>query len=238
MVLSGSMEPGFYRGDILFLYQPKTPAQTGDISAWFKGGGGGAAQHSTARWRQALGAGRRWSRRALGAGLGLQLGGPPQVMSCCLQEMRLPASASWPHVNRGMARRPAARPFRLAGPPPPPPAPCCCRSCPTPPRPLQLCSTPTAVRSPLCTAITFASSTRLLLPLPPRHATPAVVFNTDDREIPIVHRIIKVHERAEGSPPRLDILTKVRSVPAILPCVSRLSGTQPPHSCLGASGRK
>ena len=159
-------------------------------------------------------------------------------MSCCLQEMRLPASASWPHVNRGMARRPAARPFRLAGPPPPPPAPCCCRSCPTPPRPLQLCSTPTAVRSPLCTAITFASSTRLLLPLPPRHATPAVVFNTDGREIPIVHRIIKVHERAEGSPPRLDILTKVRSVPAILPCVSRLSGTQPPHSCLGASGRK
>lgn len=26
------MEPGFYRGDILFLYQPKQPAQTGDIS--------------------------------------------------------------------------------------------------------------------------------------------------------------------------------------------------------------
>lgn len=32
MVLSGSMEPGFYRGDILFLYQPKQPPQTGDIS--------------------------------------------------------------------------------------------------------------------------------------------------------------------------------------------------------------
>ncbi|KAL4420732.1 hypothetical protein ABPG75_010388 [Micractinium tetrahymenae] len=31
VVLSGSMEPGFYRGDILFLYQPKQPAQTGDI---------------------------------------------------------------------------------------------------------------------------------------------------------------------------------------------------------------
>ncbi|EFN50822.1 hypothetical protein CHLNCDRAFT_28677 [Chlorella variabilis] len=31
VVLSGSMEPGFYRGDILFLYQPKRPVQTGDI---------------------------------------------------------------------------------------------------------------------------------------------------------------------------------------------------------------
>ena len=73
MVLSGSMEPGFYRGDILFLYQPKTPAQTGDISAWFKGGGGG--QHSTAQpgglrhWEQAgVGAGGRW-----GQGLGCSL---------------------------------------------------------------------------------------------------------------------------------------------------------------------
>lgn len=33
VVLSGSMEPGFYRGDILFLNQPKRPSQTGDISA-------------------------------------------------------------------------------------------------------------------------------------------------------------------------------------------------------------
>lgn len=32
VVLSGSMEPGFYRGDILFLYQPKQPVDTGDIS--------------------------------------------------------------------------------------------------------------------------------------------------------------------------------------------------------------
>jgi signal peptidase len=31
VVLSGSMEPGFYRGDILFLYQPKQPVETGDI---------------------------------------------------------------------------------------------------------------------------------------------------------------------------------------------------------------
>lgn len=36
-MLSGSMEPGFYRGDILFLYQPQRPVDTGDISAW--GGG-------------------------------------------------------------------------------------------------------------------------------------------------------------------------------------------------------
>ena len=31
VVLSGSMEPGFYRGDILFLNQPKKPLTTGDI---------------------------------------------------------------------------------------------------------------------------------------------------------------------------------------------------------------
>lgn len=31
VVLSGSMEPGFYRGDILFLHQPKGPIRTGDI---------------------------------------------------------------------------------------------------------------------------------------------------------------------------------------------------------------
>ena len=31
VVLSGSMEPGFYRGDILFLYQPHAPLQAGDI---------------------------------------------------------------------------------------------------------------------------------------------------------------------------------------------------------------
>lgn len=31
VVLSGSMEPGFYRGDILFLDQPQGPIDTGDI---------------------------------------------------------------------------------------------------------------------------------------------------------------------------------------------------------------
>jgi signal peptidase I len=35
-----------------------------------------------------------------------------------------------------------------------------------------------------------------------------VVFNIDGRDIPIVHRIIKVHERANEN--HLDILTKVR----------------------------
>ena len=34
VVLSGSMEPGFYRGDILFLYKPNRPAETGEISAF------------------------------------------------------------------------------------------------------------------------------------------------------------------------------------------------------------
>ena len=36
-----------------------------------------------------------------------------------------------------------------------------------------------------------------------------VVFNLDGRDIPIVHRVIKVHQRANED--HLDILTKVRS---------------------------
>ncbi|KAL4430984.1 hypothetical protein ABPG75_006240 [Micractinium tetrahymenae] len=40
VVLSGSMEPGFYRGDILFLHQPKQPAQTGDIIVFNTDGSG------------------------------------------------------------------------------------------------------------------------------------------------------------------------------------------------------
>ncbi|PSC70797.1 signal peptidase complex catalytic subunit SEC11A [Micractinium conductrix] len=48
----------------------------------------------------------------------------------------------------------------------------------------------------------------LYQPKTPAQTGDIIVFNTDGREIPIVHRIIKVHERAEGSPPRLDILTK------------------------------
>ena len=35
-----------------------------------------------------------------------------------------------------------------------------------------------------------------------------VVFNIEGRDIPIVHRIIKFHERKPGG--RIDILTKVR----------------------------
>ncbi len=31
VVLSGSMEPGFFRGDILFLYQSNAPVRTGEI---------------------------------------------------------------------------------------------------------------------------------------------------------------------------------------------------------------
>ena len=37
-----------------------------------------------------------------------------------------------------------------------------------------------------------------------------VVFNLDGRDIPIVHRVIKVHERDEGG--HTDILTKVRAL--------------------------
>ena len=36
-----------------------------------------------------------------------------------------------------------------------------------------------------------------------------VVFNIDGRDIPIVHRIIKFHERTPGG--RIDILTKASS---------------------------
>jgi uncharacterized protein YprB with RNaseH-like and TPR domain len=48
------------------------------------------------------------------------------------------------------------------------------------------------------------------------HGVPAahaeiVVFNIKDRDIPIVHRAIKVHERASKTP-HTDILTKVDSV--------------------------
>lgn len=43
-------------------------------------------------------------------------------------------------------------------------------------------------------------------------AMQVVVFNIDGREIPIVHRSIKVHERRGGVKPyRTDILTKVAS---------------------------
>ena len=31
VVLSGSMEPGFYRGDILFLYMGRRPLQAGEV---------------------------------------------------------------------------------------------------------------------------------------------------------------------------------------------------------------
>ena len=35
-----------------------------------------------------------------------------------------------------------------------------------------------------------------------------VVFNIDGRDIPIVHRVIKVHERSDGTG-HVDVLTKV-----------------------------
>jgi signal peptidase len=45
-------------------------------------------------------------------------------------------------------------------------------------------------------------------PRQPVRTGEVVVFNTDGRDIPIVHRIIKVHQRA-GDDTQLDILTKV-----------------------------
>lgn len=37
-----------------------------------------------------------------------------------------------------------------------------------------------------------------------------IVFNIDDREIPIVHRAIKIHEeRSNATQPEIKILTKV-----------------------------
>ncbi len=50
-----------------------------------------------------------------------------------------------------------------------------------------------------------------------------VVFNIEGRDIPIVHRSIKVHERREDGPPphHMDILTKARPARPLqlpLPC--------------------
>ncbi len=50
----------------------------------------------------------------------------------------------------------------------------------------------------------------LHMPQRPVETGDVVVFNTDGREIPIVHRVIKVHQRAANST-HLDILTKVRA---------------------------
>jgi hypothetical protein len=48
-----------------------------------------------------------------------------------------------------------------------------------------------------------------------------VVFNIKDRDIPIVHRAIKVHERASKTP-HTDILTKV-TVAVYLTCETELA---------------
>lgn len=46
-----------------------------------------------------------------------------------------------------------------------------------------------------------------------------VVFNIDGREIPIVHRSIKVHERRDGAKPyHTDILTKVATILSTYTC--------------------
>lgn len=113
------MEPGFYRGDILFLYQPKQPVETGDISE----------PHCPCISHSAAAA--CLSAAALG------------ICICTYQSRRC-----------------------------------------TPAR----CCLPAYTQSPV---------------LP----HPAVVFNTDGREIPIVHRVIKVHQRAANTS-HVDILTK------------------------------
>lgn len=113
------MEPGFYRGDILFLYKPNRAPATGDISA-----------------QQPLPALRcifRGCHRCLRARL---LQGQPDLLRAGLP----------------IGTHPSTHPPRLCA---------------------------------------------------------AVVFNTDGREIPIVHRIIKTHQRAANSS-SIDILTKVR----------------------------
>lgn len=48
----------------------------------------------------------------------------------------------------------------------------------------------------------------LHMPTRPVHTGDVVVFNTDGREIPIVHRVIKLHQRGEDGS-HIDILTKV-----------------------------
>ncbi len=49
----------------------------------------------------------------------------------------------------------------------------------------------------------------------PLRGPQVVVFNIEGRDIPIVHRSIKVHERREGTSPRhMDALTKVATSPS------------------------
>lgn len=47
-----------------------------------------------------------------------------------------------------------------------------------------------------------------------------VVFNIDQRDIPIVHRVIKVHERQPGG--EVDVLTKVSQPCTLLSCTAEV----------------
>lgn len=60
----------------------------------------------------------------------------------------------------------------------------------------------------------------------PFHTGEIVVFNLDGRDIPIVHRIIKVHERRDED--HFDVLTKVRQ-----PCLA----TGRARTCFGGQGQ-
>ena len=51
-----------------------------------------------------------------------------------------------------------------------------------------------------------------------------VVFNIDGRDVPIVHRVVKVHERSPGG--EIDILTKVGGLLVFLMCLASW------HRCL------
>lgn len=145
VVLSGSMEPGFYRGDILFLHMGRRPVRAGGgcvhrcrrTPCAIIGDVGDRAVLHISSWQQAI------SRAAV------ELPSRSLLAGCCAAHSR--QAASW----------------WLS----------CCQ-------------------------------------LPSVHAAPAaahaeiVVFNIKDRDIPIVHRAIKVHERASKTP-HTDILTKV-----------------------------
>ena len=59
-----------------------------------------------------------------------------------------------------------------------------------------------------------------------------VVFNIDGRDIPIVHRIIKFHERTPGG--RIDILTKASSSGSSACCTGHFTARlSAPDTCAG-----
>lgn len=167
VVLSGSMEPGFQRGDILFLNMGTAPVRTGVcvcVCVWHCG-----KRDPRLMCRLVYGVVHTdtvWRCKALTSGVTLS----------AFQHMNnthVSVGPGWP-LSHELS---------------------------TPPRSLLTAHVTSHI------------------------AGEVVVFNINGRDIPIVHRVIKVHERADEN--HLDILTKVIVV------VGRVS--PPKYHCAGLS---